>query len=127
MKFISFKHNKQNKFGIINNNKITDLTGKVSNSNTLKDLIQNRGIQEAKSYATNNPGNIHDSDIEYLPLIPNPGKIICVGLNYSEHVKETNRTVEENPVIFSSISRKSNCTLTTNSKTRCFKKFRFLR
>ena len=39
-------------------------------------------------------------EIEYLPLIPNPGKIICVGLNYSEHVKETNRTVEENPVIF---------------------------
>ena len=90
MKFISFKHNKQNKFGIINNNKITDLTGKVSNSNTLKDLIQNQGIEDAKSYATNNPGNINDSDIEYLPLIPNPGKIICVGLNYSEHVKETN-------------------------------------
>ena len=88
MKFISFKHNDQNKFGIINNNKITDLTGKVSNSNTLKDLIQNQGIEEAKSYATNNPGNINDSDIEYLPLIPNPGKIICVGLNYSEHVKE---------------------------------------
>ena len=100
MKFISFKHNKQNKFGIINNNKITDLTGKISNSNTLKDLIQNQGIEEAKSYATNNPGNINDSEIEYLPLIPNPGKIICVGLNYSEHVKETNRTVEENPVIF---------------------------
>ena len=100
MKFISFKHNDQNKFGIINNNKITDLTGKVSNSNTLKDLISNQGIEEAKSYATNNPGNINESDIEYLPLIPNPGKIICVGLNYSEHVKETNRTVEENPVIF---------------------------
>ena len=88
MKFISFKHNEQNKFGIINNNKITDLTGKVSNSNTLKDLISNQGIEEAKSYATNNPGDINDSDIEYLPLIPNPGKIICVGLNYSEHVKE---------------------------------------
>ena len=52
MKFISFKHNDQNKFGIINNNKITDLTGKVSNSNTLKDLISNQGIEEAKSYAT---------------------------------------------------------------------------
>ena len=38
MKFISFKHNDQNKFGNINNKKITDLTGKVSNSNTLKDL-----------------------------------------------------------------------------------------
>ena len=92
MKFISFKHNDQNKFGIINNNKITDLTGKVSNSNTLKDLISNQGIEEAKSYATNNPGNINDSDIEYLPLIPNPGKIICVGLNYSEHVKAVSYT-----------------------------------
>ena len=49
MKFISFKHNDQNKFGIINNNKITDLTGKISNSNTLKDLIQNKGIEDAKS------------------------------------------------------------------------------
>ena len=74
MKFISFRHNDQNKFGIINNNKIIDLTGKVSNSNTLKDLISNQGIEEAKSYATNNPGNINNSDIEYLPLIPNPGK-----------------------------------------------------
>ncbi len=33
-------------------------------------------------------------------MIPNPGKIVCVGLNYSEHVKETGRTVEQNPVIF---------------------------
>ena len=85
MKFISFKHNDQNKFGIINNNKITDLTGKVSNSNTLKDLISNQGIEEAKSYATNNPGNINESDIEYLPLIPNPGKIICVGLRNKQN------------------------------------------
>ena len=90
----------QKKFGIINNNKITDLTGKIYDSNTLKDLISNKGIYEAKNYAKNNPGNLNVSDVEYLPLIPNPGKIICVGLNYSEHVKETNRTVEENPVIF---------------------------
>ena len=100
MKFISFKHNEQHKFGIVSNDKITDLTGKISASNSLKDLISNQGIQEAKSYVKNNPGNINISDIEYLPLIPNPGKIICVGLNYSEHVKETNRTVEDNPVIF---------------------------
>tara|TARA_Y100000588_G_C13899444_1_gene772192 strand:+ start:323 stop:811 length:489 start_codon:yes stop_codon:yes gene_type:complete len=100
MKFISFLHNKEAKFGIINNKSITDLTGKISSANTLKTLIENKGISEAIKYVTENPGNISLDDIEYLPLIPNPGKIICVGLNYSEHVKETNRTVEENPVIF---------------------------
>ena len=100
MKFISFLHNKEAKFGIINNNIITDLTDKISKAKTLKDLIANKSIQEAINYATKNPGKISLEEIEYLPLIPNPGKIICVGLNYSEHVKETNRTVEENPVVF---------------------------
>ena len=100
MKFISFLHNKEAKFGIINNKSITDLTGKISGANTLNALIEIKGILEAKKYVTENPGNISLDDIEYLPLIPNPGKIICVGLNYSEHVKETNRTVEENPVVF---------------------------
>ena len=94
MKFISFKHNQQDKFGIIINNKITDLTGKVSNSNTLKDLISNQGIEEAKSYAKNNPGDINVSDIEYLPLIPNPGKIICVGsVSYTHLTLPTKRIV----------------------------------
>ena len=100
MKFISFLHNKQAKFGILNNEVITDITNKVSGANTLKDLIAKNKILEAKKYASENPGNISLDEIEYLPLIPNPGKIICVGLNYSEHVKETNRTIEENPVIF---------------------------
>ena len=100
MKFISFKHNNEAKFGILNNQLITDLTNKISGANTLKDLIANKGIPDAKKYVAENPGNINLNEIEYMPLIPNPGKIICVGLNYSEHVKETNRTVEENPVIF---------------------------
>jgi len=32
--------------------------------------------------------------------IPRPGKIICIGQNYREHVRETNATVPETPVIF---------------------------
>jgi acylpyruvate hydrolase len=32
--------------------------------------------------------------------LPKPGKIICVGLNYLDHVKETNAKVPEMPIIF---------------------------
>ena len=53
-----------NIFSIINNNKITDLTGKIFNSNTLKDLISNKGIHEAKDYAKNNPGDLNVSEVE---------------------------------------------------------------
>ena len=100
MKFVSFLLKGQPKFGISDGKNITDLTGNINGANTLKELILNKELKEAIQYAEKNPGDISLNQIEYLPLIPNPGKIICVGLNYSEHVKETGRTVEQNPVIF---------------------------
>lgn len=40
------------------------------------------------------------SDITLLPVIPDPAKIICVGLNYATHVAETGRDQKEYPAIF---------------------------
>jgi len=100
MKFVSFLLKGSPKFGISDGKSITDLTNKISGSKTLKDLISNNGINDAKKYAKENPGSINVDEIEFLPLIPNPGKIICVGLNYSDHVNEIGITLEKNPVIF---------------------------
>ena len=100
MNFISFLLNGNARYGISNNNIITDLTDKVLGAKTLKELILLNGISEAKKFVSKNPGEINFDQIELLPVIPDPGKIICVGLNYHEHVEETNRTIEENPVIF---------------------------
>tara|TARA_B100002052_G_C15793889_1_gene557652 strand:+ start:159 stop:1010 length:852 start_codon:yes stop_codon:yes gene_type:complete len=100
MKFVSFLLKGSPKFGISDGKSITDLTNKISGSKTLKELISNNGINDAKKYAKENPGSINVDEIEFLPLIPNPGKIICVGLNYSDHVNEIGITLEKNPVIF---------------------------
>ena len=40
------------------------------------------------------------ADVVLLPVIPNPGKILCVGLNYATHVAETGRDQKEFPAIF---------------------------
>jgi 2-keto-4-pentenoate hydratase/2-oxohepta-3-ene-1,7-dioic acid hydratase in catechol pathway len=40
------------------------------------------------------------SDVVLLPVIPNPGKILCVGLNYATHVAETGREQKDHPAIF---------------------------
>ena len=41
---------------LIDNNLITDLTGKILGADTLKDLIFKNGISEAKKFAKANPG-----------------------------------------------------------------------
>ncbi|WP_382327809.1 fumarylacetoacetate hydrolase family protein [Hydrogenophaga sp. UC242_50] len=38
--------------------------------------------------------------VRLLPVIPNPGKLICVGLNYKSHVAETKRADSEHPSLF---------------------------
>ena len=49
MKFISYSHNGEHKFGILDNDLITDLTGKISGATSLKDLILKKGIADAKN------------------------------------------------------------------------------
>lgn len=37
---------------------------------------------------------------DYAPVVPRPGKIICVGLNYATHIKEMGRELPQYPTLF---------------------------
>ena len=37
---------------------------------------------------------------DYAPVVPRPGKIICVGLNYANHIKEMGRELPQYPTLF---------------------------
>lgn len=39
-------------------------------------------------------------EVVLRPVIPRPGKIVCVGLNYLAHVGETGREIPQYPVLF---------------------------
>ncbi|MBH5369843.1 fumarylacetoacetate hydrolase family protein [Bradyrhizobium glycinis] len=55
------------------------------------------GVEDAKTSVAGVP----ISKITWLPVIPNPDKILCVGLNYETHRKETGRAEVDHPTIFS--------------------------
>lgn len=44
------------------------------------------------------------ADADYAPLVPAPGKIICVGLNYRDHILEMGRQIPEYPTLFAKFS-----------------------
>jgi acylpyruvate hydrolase len=37
---------------------------------------------------------------EYAPVVPQPSKVICVGLNYRSHIREMGRPLPEHPTLF---------------------------
>jgi 2,4-didehydro-3-deoxy-L-rhamnonate hydrolase len=41
------------------------------------------------------------AEVRLLAPVPRPGKIICVGLNYRDHAKETGQPIPDEPVLFS--------------------------
>jgi acylpyruvate hydrolase len=41
------------------------------------------------------------ADVTLLPVVPHPGKVVCVGLNYRAHVEEGVYDVPEYPALFS--------------------------
>jgi 2-keto-4-pentenoate hydratase/2-oxohepta-3-ene-1,7-dioic acid hydratase in catechol pathway len=42
-----------------------------------------------------------EGDLKLAPVVPNPGKLLCVGLNYSRHAKESQMDEPPHPVLFS--------------------------
>lgn len=49
---------------------------------------------------TNEPYIIKEETITFAPAVPNPSKVICVGLNYKKHADETGLPYPEYPVLF---------------------------
>jgi acylpyruvate hydrolase len=45
-----------------------------------------------------------EDEIVFLPPIPNPSKIVCLGMNYRAHVKEMGRELPKFPTIFAKFS-----------------------
>ena len=51
--------------------------------------------------ATGSSWLVDEASLTLGPSVPNPGKIVCVGLNYRKHAEETGAAIPTSPVLFS--------------------------
>ena len=105
MKLITYVRMGQVAIGVIKDDGIIELSKRlVPNLNTIKELLEHNLLYKVKEIYDKNGPDFSLAEISYLPVIPNPEKIFCVGLNYQEHKKETGRPDVENPTIFTRFS-----------------------
>ncbi|MDO8768566.1 MAG: fumarylacetoacetate hydrolase family protein [Burkholderiaceae bacterium] len=101
MKLISFLNQGIPSYGVVIGEDVLDLKPILgSQAADLKTLISKNLLGEAATAAKNHQPSLKFSDLTLLPVIPNPNKIVCIGLNYGEHVRETGREITESPALF---------------------------
>jgi len=102
MKLISFQHNNaQDSYGAVLGDRVVDLREVFgARAPDLKALIAAGLLEEAAAALVSARATLALAQLRLLPVIPNPGKIVCVGLNYGDHVRETGREITEKPALF---------------------------
>jgi 2-keto-4-pentenoate hydratase/2-oxohepta-3-ene-1,7-dioic acid hydratase in catechol pathway len=86
MKWVKVNHEGQPTYGILNGSKIRLTT------HTWNDILSEKAMEMTTE--------IDQDSAVLLNPIKRPGKIICVGLNYMDHCRETNTPPPERPLLF---------------------------
>jgi 2-keto-4-pentenoate hydratase/2-oxohepta-3-ene-1,7-dioic acid hydratase in catechol pathway len=101
MKLASYRSTGVAGYGIVTDHGIVDLTRRLGTKYPdLRALLAAGALEEAQSAARNVAPDLQQDQVAFLPVIPNPDKIVCIGLNYEEHRVEANRDKTEHPALF---------------------------
>lgn len=103
MKFITFDAGDGARVGLVTGAGVVDLTGHAGVT-SLRGLIADGQIDAMAAHA-DMPADHALEAVTFLPVIPDPAHIWCVGVNYMDHLQEAidaglPRSKSEHPMIF---------------------------
>ncbi len=105
MRIVSFRVEGSVRVGLIDGDQVID----VQKANPKLTIDLRSGLHSGPSYLAALGAVLQSASTEarrplqglnYAPLIPNPGKIICLGLNYYDHAMEGGHPPPEYPAFF---------------------------
>ncbi len=99
MRLVSFEHEGRQSYGVAVEGGVHEVSDALRQR--FADL---RAVIEAGATAellADSGGKEFAADeVRFLPVITNPDKILCVGVNYRPHIEEMGREVPDHPVVF---------------------------
>ena len=99
MKLIRFGTAGQEKPGILIGEKRFDVSSIVTDYN--ESFFEENGLEKLKIALESNPTLPEvDASVRLGSPVARPSKIICIGLNYVDHCRETNAPIPAEPIIF---------------------------
>ena len=102
MKFLSFMRDGLPSFGATDGTAAVDLSAALTGITDLRTAIREQALDRLSAVATERGFDLPLDSLEFLPVIPNPEKIICIGVNYANRNAEykDGSTLPEYPSVF---------------------------
>ena len=101
MKLATYTYRGTPSYGAVTAGGIVDLKKYIGPKYpTLLALLERRGLDEARTALLGKPADFPESEIQYLPLVPDRINIFCTGLNYRDHIAETKSEAPKFPRLF---------------------------
>jgi len=100
MKLIRWMNGNKPATGIILNDEYLDTSSFGEDYNEV--FFENEGLDRLQKFVESNKNGLPklSQDIHLASPIARPSKIVCIGLNYADHAKETNAQIPKEPIIF---------------------------
>jgi len=95
MKFVSYLIDNEPRFGLVRDGGVIDLWQRVGDRHRdLRSFIASPGWRgDSEALLAGAPKDYDYDDLKLQSVIPFPEKILCVALNYHDHVAEANRAL----------------------------------
>jgi len=101
MKVVTFERSGTRSYGILENDHILDVGSRLASRYAdLRSVLAAGALQELSLGRTQGVPTLRVDEVKFEPVIPNPEKILCIGLNYISHRTETKRPETKFPSIF---------------------------
>jgi 2-keto-4-pentenoate hydratase/2-oxohepta-3-ene-1,7-dioic acid hydratase in catechol pathway len=101
MKLASYVAGDIEDFGVVVGDGIVGMSNRLGGRYPcLRDALLPEALDLVRKAAAGAKPDHKLSDIRFLPAIPNPGKIVCAGINYRAHAAETGRELPQQPSMF---------------------------
>ena len=99
MKLASYIVDDKPTYGVVVGDGIVTLNERLVYG-TLRDALAAEALDDIRRVTQGAQPDHKLADVRFLPAIPNPGKILCAGINYRSHAAETGRDIPKQPSMF---------------------------
>jgi 2-keto-4-pentenoate hydratase/2-oxohepta-3-ene-1,7-dioic acid hydratase in catechol pathway len=99
MKVLSFTADGKEWFGALRDDGVVTLNDKIGQP-SLRAALAAGAMDQMRGVVQSAAPDRKPNDIKFLPVIPQPHKILCAGINYRSHAAEMSRELPKQPSMF---------------------------